>query len=77
MVVSRSRRQRILLVWLILLLCLLGHGHSSRATDFFKFKPKSERTGHFFGFLPKRVPIPYSSPSKKHNDIGQQSWRLP
>ena len=33
--------------------------------------------GHFSGFLPKRMPIPYSTPSRKHNDIGLRSWRSP
>ncbi|TKY73857.1 IDA 2 [Spatholobus suberectus] len=77
MVLLRSRRHQILLLWLILFLCILGLGHGSRTTNVFKFKPKSQHTGHFFGFFPRRIPIPYSSPSKKHNDIGLQSWRSP
>ncbi|KAK7353622.1 hypothetical protein VNO80_19073 [Phaseolus coccineus] len=75
--VIRSRRHQFLLLLLILFLCTLGHCHGSRATSVFKFKPKSQQRGHFLGFLPKRMPIPYSSPSKKHNDIGLQSWRSP
>ncbi|KHN29158.1 Protein IDA-LIKE 4 [Glycine soja] len=46
-------------------------------TTVFKFKPKSQHHGHFSGFLPKRMPIPYSTPSRKHNDIGLRSWRSP
>ncbi|CAJ1974682.1 unnamed protein product [Sphenostylis stenocarpa] len=72
--VLRSRRHQILLLLLILFLSTLEHGHGSRTTTVFKFKPKSQHsTGHFLGFLPKRMPIPYSSPSKKHNDIGLQN----
>ncbi|RDX57784.1 Protein IDA-LIKE 4, partial [Mucuna pruriens] len=70
--VLRSRRHQVLFLWLILFLCILEHGHGSRATNVFKFKAKSQHTGHFFGFLPRRIPIPYSSPSKKHNDLGLQ-----
>ncbi|KAG5000236.1 hypothetical protein JHK87_021308 [Glycine soja] len=73
------RRPLILvMMWLFLFLFLLGHCHGSRATTtVFKFKPKSQHHGHFSGFLPKRMPIPYSTPSRKHNDIGLRSWRSP
>ncbi|KAG4389750.1 hypothetical protein JHK82_015342 [Glycine max] len=77
MLALRSRRHKTLLLLLILFLCILGHGHGSRTTNVFKLKPKSQHTGHFFGFLPKRIHIPFSSPSKKHNDIGLQSLRSP
>ncbi|KAL4276746.1 hypothetical protein HN51_059399 [Arachis hypogaea] len=70
-----QRRRRPLLLCLILVLCILGHCHGSRTTNLFKLKPKSEEIrGHFFGFLPRRMPFPYSSPSRKHNDIGLQSY---
>ncbi|KAH1255421.1 Protein IDA-LIKE 4 [Glycine max] len=72
MVALRSRRRKTLMLLLVLFLCILGHGHGSRTTNVFKLKPKSQHTGHFFGFLPKRIHIPFSSPSKKHNDIGLQ-----
>ncbi|KAI4294767.1 hypothetical protein MLD38_040904 [Melastoma candidum] len=29
--------------------------------------------GHFLEYLPRGIPIPYSGPSRKHNDIGLQS----
>lgn len=39
---------------------------------------KSRFSGNFFGYLPKRkTPLPTSGPSRKHNDIGLQNWRLP
>ncbi|KAF7840081.1 Protein IDA-LIKE 2 [Senna tora] len=45
---------------------------SRSSTKLFKWNPQSPHThtGHFYGFLPRRMPIPYSSPSRKHNDIG-------
>ncbi|KAE9608707.1 hypothetical protein Lalb_Chr08g0238521 [Lupinus albus] len=64
---------------LILFFCLMGHCHGSRTTSAFKVKPKSQtqnNLGHFFGLLPRRIPIPYSSPSRKHNGIGL-TWTSP
>ncbi|GMN32932.1 hypothetical protein TIFTF001_003878 [Ficus carica] len=46
----------------------------------FNTKPKSSDhdhqvvSGHFLDFLPKGIPIPSSGPSRKHNDIGLQSY---
>ncbi|KAI4317130.1 hypothetical protein L6164_025030 [Bauhinia variegata] len=71
------RRPVVLLVWLLLFIFIVGHCHASRTTNVFKFKPKSQHPGHFFGFLPRRLPIPCSSPSRKHNDIGLKGWRFP
>ncbi|KAK7318470.1 hypothetical protein RJT34_03172 [Clitoria ternatea] len=71
------KRPLILVLWLLLFLFILGQCHGSSATTVFKFKPKSQHHGHFFGFLPKRMPIPYSTPSRKHNDIGLRSWKSP
>lgn len=71
------RKLKSLLLSLILFLCIFGHCHGSRTTNVFKVKPKYENKGHFFGYLPRRIPIPFSSPSRKHNDIGLQSWRSP
>uniref|UniRef100_A0A7N0V0U2 Uncharacterized protein n=1 Tax=Kalanchoe fedtschenkoi TaxID=63787 RepID=A0A7N0V0U2_KALFE len=31
--------------------------------------------GHFMGFLPRGIPISASAPSRKHNDLGLQSWK--
>ncbi|KAH1079918.1 hypothetical protein J1N35_019679 [Gossypium stocksii] len=42
-----------------------------------QIKPKPQYKGHFLGFLPRRFPIPASGPSRKHNDLGLQSWRSP
>lgn len=65
-------------IWLFLLLVfIVGNCHGSRVTNVFKFKPKSQYSGHFLGFLPRRIPIPASGPSRKHNDIGLKSWRSP
>nr|AFK45340.1 unknown [Medicago truncatula] len=75
--VLHSRKLQTSLLLLLLFLCIFGHCDGSRATNVFKVKPKYEHKGHFFGFLPGRIPIPYSSPSRKHNDIGLQSLRSP
>lgn len=75
---GQCRRPLILLVWLLAILFLFGHCEGSRTTQqVFKIKPKSQFSGHFLGFLPRRIPIPASGPSRKHNDIGLQSWRSP
>jgi hypothetical protein len=71
------RRPKLLVIWLLLILFILGHCHGSRTTNVFKVKPKSHHQGNFFGSLPKRMHIPYSTPSRKHNDIGLKSWRSP
>ncbi|CAL0305288.1 unnamed protein product [Lupinus luteus] len=67
----------LMLCLILLFLCLMGHCYGSTTTTILKFKPKSQHhTGHFFGFLPRRIPIPYSSPSRKHNDVGL-TWTSP
>ncbi|KAB1210294.1 Protein IDA-LIKE 2 [Morella rubra] len=63
------------LIWLLFF--ILGHCHGARTTNVFKLEPKSQYSGHFLGFLPRRIPIPVSGPSRKHNDIGLKSWRSP
>ncbi|KAK7247553.1 hypothetical protein RIF29_42438 [Crotalaria pallida] len=70
------KRPLLIVLWLLLFLFIfMSHCQGSRTTNVFKFKPKSQHHGHFFGFLPKRLPIPYSTPSRKHNDIGlKTSW---
>ncbi|KAL5555670.1 hypothetical protein UlMin_037906 [Ulmus minor] len=69
---STKRPVILLLSLFIVFFFIFGHCHGSRTTQVFKFKPSSQLSGHFLGFLPKR-PIPYSGPSRKHNDIGLQS----
>ncbi|KAE9602787.1 hypothetical protein Lalb_Chr12g0203271 [Lupinus albus] len=69
--------RRTLTIILLFLSIFMNHCHGSRTTNVFKLKPKSQHHGHFSGFLPKRMPIPYSNPSRKHNDIGLKSWRSP
>lgn len=67
------RKQLILLHWFLLMLIVC---HGSRIKhDITTFKPRSDpqNSGHFLGFLP-RMPIPFSGPSRKHNDIGLKSW---
>ncbi|XP_012571927.1 protein IDA-LIKE 2-like [Cicer arietinum] len=77
MVQCIKKLQISLLLLFILLLCIFGYCHGSRTNNVFKAKPKYQHTGHFFGFLPRRIPIPFSSPSRKHNDIGLQRWKSP
>ena len=73
-----SKRPAALLLWLFLLFFFIaGHCHGSRSSQVFKLKPRSHNSGHFLGFLPRALPIPASGPSRKHNDIGLQSWRSP
>ncbi|KAK8587663.1 hypothetical protein V6N12_022146 [Hibiscus sabdariffa] len=73
-------RQLVLLVWFLLVftsaVCHCSSG-SRLSTDVFKVEPKSQFKGHFLGFLPRRSPIPASGPSRKHNELGLQSWRSP
>ncbi|KAK9950033.1 hypothetical protein M0R45_005539 [Rubus argutus] len=79
-------------VWLFLafIFILVNSSHCSRLStqkkqqqeqqelDVFKLKPKNHKySGHFLGFLPRRIPIPASGPSRKHNDIGLKAWRSP
>ncbi|KAI9113834.1 hypothetical protein K1719_015085 [Acacia pycnantha] len=71
-----AERHLVLVLCLLLFISIFGHCHGSR-TNVFKVKPKPEHSGHFLGFLPRRLPVPYSSPSRKHNDIGLRSWRSP
>lgn len=72
-------RQLVLLLWLFLMFTFIVQlCHGSRTTNVFKIKPKSQySTGHFLGFLPRHLPIPASGPSRKHNNLGLQSWRSP
>ncbi|MBA0628384.1 hypothetical protein Godav_023123 [Gossypium davidsonii] len=74
----QCRRQVVLLLWLFLILTFLVHYcHGSRTTKVFRFHQKSHYTGQFLGFLPRHFPIPASVPSRKHNDLGLQTWRSP
>ncbi|KAG7034431.1 Protein IDA-LIKE 2, partial [Cucurbita argyrosperma subsp. argyrosperma] len=73
------------LAWMLLVMLLMNgelliccNGYPTKHALFFKLKPKKPHSyGHFFGFLPRRIPIPASGPSRKHNDIGLRSWRAP
>ncbi|KAL7585066.1 hypothetical protein Lser_V15G42714 [Lactuca serriola] len=62
---------------------IVGHTECSRTRSsgdhvFRVADPNSQFSGNNFGFLPKRkIPLPSSGPSRKHNDIGPQNWRLP
>nr|GLL19632.1 hypothetical protein CICLE_v10026873mg [Ipomoea trifida]GMC62959.1 protein IDA-LIKE 2 [Ipomoea batatas] len=49
---------------------------SRSGVNVFKIGPGTHRssTGHFLNFLPKRFPIPASGPSRKHNEIGLQTF---
>ncbi|RXH75766.1 hypothetical protein DVH24_039465 [Malus domestica] len=75
-----SRRRPIVLllsVWLCLTFIFIHlgncHASSTTAAQVFKFKPKyMQSSGHFLGFFPRRIPIPASGPSRKHNDDALQ-----
>ncbi|KAM7514319.1 hypothetical protein LguiA_003902 [Lonicera macranthoides] len=74
------KRSSILLLWLVLVFIFINvdQCQGSRSnTNVFKLNPKPKNYGHFGGFLPRRIPIPASGPSRKHNEIGLQSWRSP
>ncbi|VFQ74060.1 unnamed protein product [Cuscuta campestris] len=32
---------------------------------------------YYFNLLPKRFPVPASTPSRRHNDIGLRTWKTP
>ncbi|KAL7102116.1 hypothetical protein ACP275_08G099400 [Erythranthe tilingii] len=75
---SRRRRLAVLtaLALVIVVQMVVGHCNGSRTTiNAFKTTPHSPR-GHFSNLLPKRW-VPFSAPSRKHNDLGLQTWRLP
>lgn len=70
------------LLWFFLLVLsffFIDHSNATRTShQFFKFNPNNnQNSGHFYNVMPKRFPIPASGPSRKHNEIGLQSWRLP
>ncbi|KAH6769471.1 inflorescence deficient in abscission 2 [Perilla frutescens var. hirtella] len=72
-----SCRRLVLLSAVVLILALGGHCNASRSMNAFKIKHRPQNsTGHFLNFMPKRW-IPASGPSRKHNDLGLQSWRFP
>ncbi|KAG5241971.1 protein IDA [Salix suchowensis] len=74
------RRQLTLLLCLLFLFFIFFVGYSlgSRSTRVFKTRPETDQyKGHFFNFLPRHLPIPTSGPSRRHNDIGLQSWKSP
>ncbi|KAK9111314.1 hypothetical protein Scep_018833 [Stephania cephalantha] len=72
------------MVGLLLILFILSSTAqaSSRNTQVFhNIGNKRSHSGHdefnFRGSLPKGVVVPPSAPSKKHNDIGLQSFQSP
>lgn len=73
----------LLLVRLLLLIILstsVDECQGSRINrQVFKLNPNTNYSGsdHFLWFKPRRIPIPVSGPSRKHNDIGLQSWNAP
>ncbi|TQD79143.1 hypothetical protein C1H46_035303 [Malus baccata] len=79
---ASSRRPLVVLVsvWLFVTFIFipLGNCHASPTTAAQVFRPKyMQNSGHFLGFFPRRIPIPASGPSRKHNGIGLRSWRSP
>ncbi|WOG97248.1 hypothetical protein DCAR_0416588 [Daucus carota subsp. sativus] len=53
-----------------------SHVFNYKSSSSSSIPPSSSSIG-FLGFLPRRIPLPTSSPSRKHNDIGLQSWTSP
>ncbi|KAK8519294.1 hypothetical protein V6N12_025335 [Hibiscus sabdariffa] len=71
-------RQLVRLLWLFLIFSfLVCFCRGSRSTKGFRIHPKSQYTGHFLGFLPRHFPVPASVPSRKHNELGLQTWISP
>ncbi|XAR73208.1 hypothetical protein NMG60_11007106 [Bertholletia excelsa] len=68
------KRPLVQLVWIAtVFIFILGQCQGSRSTNLFKVKPNPpSHSGNFMGFFPRRIPIPASGPSRKHNDIGLQ-----
>ncbi|CAN6567658.1 unnamed protein product [Malus baccata var. baccata] len=69
---ASSRRPLVVLVsvWLFVTFIFipLGNCHASPTTAAQVFRPKyMQNSGHFLGFFPRRIPIPASGPSRKHN----------
>ncbi|KAL8045182.1 hypothetical protein ABFS82_08G096100 [Erythranthe guttata] len=82
---SSSRRRRLVVLTALALVIVaqmvVGQCNGSRTTiNAFKTTPHSSSSssprGHFSNLLPKRW-VPFSAPSRKHNDLGLQTWRLP
>ncbi|KVH94842.1 hypothetical protein Ccrd_003087 [Cynara cardunculus var. scolymus] len=74
---------RSLLVFTIFVFFMVGQTECTRTSSDHVFRvvdPNSNHqfSGNFFGFLPKRkTPLPTSGPSRKHNDVGPENWRIP
>ncbi|CAN0865392.1 Protein IDA-LIKE 4 [Linum grandiflorum] len=74
---------KVLFLVIFFLTLLVGGSHGSRPisnTNVFRVKPKEDeggRRGHFSNFLPRHLPIPTSGPSRRHNEIGLQTWSSP
>ncbi|PIN10000.1 hypothetical protein CDL12_17413 [Handroanthus impetiginosus] len=68
---------RLLTLLVLVFILVLGHCNGSRTTNTFKTRPKPQNSSQIFlDYLPKRR-IPASAPSRKHNDLGLQTWRFP
>uniref|UniRef100_A0A0A0LK15 Uncharacterized protein n=1 Tax=Cucumis sativus TaxID=3659 RepID=A0A0A0LK15_CUCSA len=89
MVEFRKRPSHLIMISLLLLLLFLffiiyycnastASSPSSLSSSYFSknYNNNNPTTKpHFYGFFPKRtIPIPSSTPSRKHNDIGFQTW---
>ncbi|EYU27216.1 hypothetical protein MIMGU_mgv1a023957mg [Erythranthe guttata] len=73
---------------MLLLFCIINDCNASRKRNVLETRPpaaqvllqhqtnNSAAAGHFLHMLPKRK-VPASAPSKKHNDLGLQTWRFP
>ncbi|KAL7132023.1 hypothetical protein ABFS83_12G044800 [Erythranthe nasuta] len=75
------------LLVMMMLLFVINDCNASRKTNVLETRPaaqvllqhqnnNSAAGGHFLHMLPKRK-VPASAPSRKHNDLGLQTWRFP
>ncbi|WOG82118.1 hypothetical protein DCAR_0101280 [Daucus carota subsp. sativus] len=72
-----TRSSRFLLILLHVWFIVMISAEASR-TNSNIFNPKARpNSGHFLNNMPRRMPIPFSGPSRRHNDIGLESWNSP
>lgn len=63
---------------IFVLVIIIQHAHGASHTQFFKVKPlpisNKNNKSPYYESLPKGVPIPPSSPSKRHNGINLKRY---
>ncbi|KAL8473295.1 hypothetical protein ACS0TY_030215 [Phlomoides rotata] len=73
---NSCKRLLLLIAAAVVLLLLCHRGNAARTINTYKVRSNPNSGGHFLNFMPKRW-IPASAPSRKHNDLGLQTWRYP